>query len=35
MIRHIRALSKKADTHKAPLDIYDVIDEVIISGSVS
>jgi PAS domain S-box-containing protein len=29
VIRHIRALSKKADTQKAPLDINDVINEVI------
>jgi signal transduction histidine kinase len=29
MIRHVRALSKMADTQKAPLDINDVINEVI------
>jgi PAS domain S-box-containing protein len=29
VIRHIRALSKKADTQKAPLDLNDVINEVI------
>ena len=29
VIRHVRALAKKADTQKAPLDINDVINEVI------
>jgi PAS domain S-box-containing protein len=29
VIRHVRALSKKADTQKAPLDINDVINEVV------